>query len=169
MPGVNRASVSVSQVRPASTLQTQSKPPHSFSLSWALPIILVSAWLNGGHISRLHSLWHCMCMCVCAGRVFLGDSCTLSALSNPWQRQVLTVLQIIIILELSSFFNTAAGLLMLNQCFSCYVHGWHRIGTCWCSIVSVTTAQRRTKAVSYIVNNSSHGGPTKVVLLLCLA
>lgn len=82
----NWCSVSVS---PSSQTcqQTQRNPPPSSPPSWALPILCVSAWLNGGHISRLHSLWHCMG--VNAGRVFLSDSCTLS---NPWQQHFLTVL-----------------------------------------------------------------------------
>lgn len=78
-------SQSVRQVKPAS--KHSATPPLSSSPSWALPILCVSAWLNGGHISRLHSLWHCMG--VNAGRVFLSDSCTLS---NPWQQHFLTVL-----------------------------------------------------------------------------
>lgn len=70
-------------------------PPHRLSTSLALQVLLVNTWLNGGHISRLHSLWQCMLICVCAGRLFLSDSCTLS---YPCQRQVVTVLWIIIIL-----------------------------------------------------------------------
>ena len=52
----------VSQLGTANMVQTLLSPS---STSWASPIPLVSAWLNGGHISRLHLLWHCMCVCEC--------------------------------------------------------------------------------------------------------
>lgn len=52
----------VSHQGTANMVQTLLSPS---STSWASPIPLVSAWLNGGHISRLHLLWHCMCVCEC--------------------------------------------------------------------------------------------------------
>lgn len=71
---------------------------------------------------------HCDTVCVCAGLVFLSDSCTLS---NPWQQQVLTVLQIIIILGLSSFFSTAEALLWFcTQNMHAAGTVWYRTGTC---------------------------------------
>lgn len=86
----NWCSVSVSpSSQTCQQTQRNPPPPLSSSPSWALPILCVSAWLNGGHISRLHSLWHCMG--VNAGRVFLSDSCTLtvtlgSSISSPCYR-----------------------------------------------------------------------------------
>lgn len=71
--------------------------------------LLVLGWTEGTFPDYIYC--DTACVCVNAGRVFLSDSCTLS---NPWQQRVLSLLQIIIILELGSFFNTAEGLLWLN-------------------------------------------------------
>lgn len=62
--GVNTEQPSVWLLQRLSQSVTSKEPAAVQPPSWALPVLRVSAGLNGGQLSRLQPLWHGMCGCL---------------------------------------------------------------------------------------------------------